>query len=423
MLNLKLLQKEPETVQKAFDSRGANLSMEDFNKLDTKRRNLLSELEALNADRNRLSAEVGKRKKAGEDASELIEQVTVVNNKIGLLDASVSEVRKEMDDFMLSLPNIPHSSVPQGTSEEDNVEVLRKGESPAFPFPVKDHAELGINLCGLDFERGAKLAGSRFTVSMSWAARLERALSNYYLDVHAKEGRIEVMVPLLANRKTMTGTGQLPKFAEDLFHIADWDYFLIPTSEVPITNLYADEVLEEEALPLRYCALSPCFRSEAGAYGKDTRGLIRQHQFNKVEMVTFAHPDDSYAALEDMRQTAERLLESLELPFRTVVLCTGDMGFAAAKTYDIEVWLPGQNTYREISSCSNCEDFQARRANIRYRPKGGKSQFLHTLNGSGLPTGRSLVAILENGQQKDGSIVLPKKLVPYMGGLEVIEPR
>jgi seryl-tRNA synthetase len=275
----------------------------------------------------------------------------------------------------------------------------------------------------IDFERGAKLAGARFTVLMGWAARLERALVNFFLDYQtSRGGRTEALPPLMVNRKAMTSTGQLPKFAEDLFKVEGWEYFLIPTSEVPLTNLHADEILDEKSLPLLYAAQTPCFRSEAGNYGKDTRGLIRQHQFTKVEMVTFAHPDNSYEALETMRGSAQELLELLDLPYRTVLLCSGDTGFASAKTYDVEVWLPGQNAYREISSCSNCEDFQARRANIRFRSANGKLQFVHTLNGSGLPTGRTLLAIMENGQQKDGSILLPKKLVPYMGGVELIEP-
>lgn len=323
----------------------------------------------------------------------------------------------------MAVPNIPHASVPEGRDERDNVEVRRYGTPPEPGFPAREHWELGAMLGGLDFERAGRLAGARFSVSWGWAARLERALVSFFLDVHTQHnGYIEVAPPLIVNRATMTGTGQLPKFEEDLFKLVGWEYYLIPTAEVPLTNLHAGEVLDEGQLPRAYCAQTPCFRSEAGSYGKDTRGLIRQHQFTKVEMVRFAHPDDSYNQLELMRGHAENLLERLEIPYRTIVLCTGDMGFGAAKTYDVEVWLPGQNTYREISSCSNCEDFQARRANIRFRPKGGKTAFVHTLNGSGLAVGRALVAVLENGQQKDGSVVLPKVLVPYMGGVECLTP-
>lgn len=425
MLDLKLLQKNPEVVARALARRHSTMSVATFEELDTRRRTLLGEVEALKAERNRLSTEVGKLKKAGEDASAIIAQTGDLGTRISELDALTEAVKEQQQDWMLTVPNIPDDSVPDGATEHDNVEVHRFGTPPTFAYTPKEHWDLcASGLGGLDFERGAKLAGSRFNVSFGWAARLERALMNFYLDFHLKQGRIEVAPPLMVNRKTMTGTGNLPKFEEDLFKVNDpRDFFLIPTAEVPVTNLYADEVLEEGQLPLRYCAQTPCFRSEAGAAGKDTRGLIRQHQFTKVEMVYFAHPDHSWAALEEMRRSAETLLEMLELPYRTIVLCTGDMGFGSAKTYDVEVWLPGQNTYREISSCSNCLDFQARRANIRFRPQGGgKPEFVHTLNGSGLPTGRSLVAVLENGQQADGSVRLPKAIVPYMGGIEVITP-
>lgn len=423
VLDLKILQKNPEVVAAALAKRHSPLNVKTFEELDSKRRSLLAEVEALKAERNKASAEVARLKRAGESADALIAALAELPSRISSLDDKVEAVKKELNAWMLTVPNIPDASVPEGKDETENVEVRHWGEPPAFDFPVKEHWELGAALGGLDFERGVKLAGSRFAVSWRWAARLERALMNFYLDFHHTEGRTEIMPPLMVNRKTMQGTGQLPKFEEDLFRIADWDYYLIPTAEVPLTNLHADEVLEETQLPLRYCAQTPCFRSEAGSAGKDTRGLIRQHQFIKVEMVYFAHPDTSFDKLEEMRRSAETLLERLELPYRTIVLCTGDMGFSSCKTYDVEVWLPGQKTYREISSCSNCGDFQARRANIRFRPSGGgKPEFVHTLNGSGLPTGRSLVAVLENGQRKDGSIVLPKALVPYMGGMEVIEP-
>ncbi len=424
MLDLKLLQKNPEVVAAALAKRHSKLSVQTFEELDGRRRALLAEVETLKAERNRASGEVARLKREGGNAEARIAELSTLSARIAALDGETEAVKAELADWMLTVPNIPDASVPEGADERDNVEVRRWGTVPTFDFPIRPHWELGAALGGLDFERGVKLAGSRFAVSWGWAARLERALMNFYLDVHQAEGRIEIAPPLMVNRKTMTGTGQLPKFEEDLFRLEAWDFFLIPTAEVPLTNLHSDEILEEAALPLRYCAQTPCFRSEAGAAGKDTRGLIRQHQFTKVEMVYLAHPDESFDRLEEMRRSAEGLLERLELPYRTIVLCSGDMGFSACKTYDVEVWLPAQNTYREISSCSNCGDFQARRANIRFRPKGGgKPEFVHTLNGSGLPTGRSLVAVLENGQQKDGSIRIPGALVPYMGGVEVIEPR
>lgn len=425
MLDLKLLQKNPEVVARALARRNSTMSVETFETLDSQRRTLLAEVEALKGERNRLSTEVGKLKKAGEDASAIIAKTGDLGARITELDARTAAVQEEQNFWMLTVPNMPDDAVPDGKDEHDNKEVHRWGTLPSFAFPPKEHWDIcESGLGGLDGVRGARLAGSRFNVSWGWAARLERALANFYLDTHYKEGRLEVAPPLMVNRKTMTGTGNLPKFEEDLFKINDArELFLIPTAEVPLTNLHADEILNEDMLPLRYCAQTPCFRSEAGSAGKDTRGLIRQHQFTKVEMVYFSHPDRSWDCLEEMRRTAEGLLEALELPYRTIVLCTGDMGFSSAKTYDIEVWLPGQNTYREISSCSNCLDFQARRANIKFRPQGGgKPELVHTLNGSGLPTGRSLVAVLENGQQADGSVRLPKVLVPYMNGLEVIEP-
>ncbi len=422
MLDLKTMQKEPEKVAKALSDRNSSINIQDFLDLDAKRRSALLEVESLKSQRNTESAKVAKMKKAGEDASALTAELGVLSDKIKALDAETNIFKEKQEHFMLEVPNIPHESVPVGKSEEENVEVKRFGEPRKFDFTPKDHADLGLQLQGLDFERASKLSGTRFSVSFGEIARLERAIMNYYLDVQTKEfNHLEVLTPVIVTRKTMQGTGQLPKFADDLFKLENWDHFLIPTAEVTLTNLHADEVLEESDLPIWYTAATSCFRSEAGAYGKDTRGLIRQHQFTKVEMVHFAHPEKSWDDLEQMRKCAETLLERLELPYRTIVLCTGDMGFSAAKTYDVEVWLPAQNTYREISSCSNCTDFQARRANIRFKPKGGnKSEFVHTLNGSGLPTGRSLVAIMENYQQEDGSIKIPKVLIPYMGGLEII---
>ncbi len=424
MLDLKLMQRNPEIVARALARRGSAIDMAEFAALDEIRRTLLAEVESLKAERNRVSSEVAAKRRAGEDAEALIEHMSGVNERIRELDGRVESVKAEQEAWMLSVPNIPHESVPDGRDENDNPVLHSWGTPPSFAYPAKEHWEICELLGGLDFERGAKLAGSRFTVYRGWAARLERTLVNFFLDIHTTEhGYTEIYPPLMVNRATMTGTGNLPKFAEDLFKIEGLDYFLIPTAEVPLTNLFAGEILEEDALPLGLTAQTPCFRSEAGSYGKDTRGLIRQHQFTKVEMVRLSHPDTSYDELEKMRGHAETLLQRLELPYRVITLCTGDMGFASSKTYDLEVWLPGQNKYREISSCSNCEDFQTRRMNLRFKPKGGgKPELAHSLNGSGLAVGRTLVAIVENGLQADGSVKLPKALVPYMGGVEAITP-
>lgn len=423
MIDLKLAQKNPEVLAKALADRRSSLDMEEFKKLDGERRALLAEVESLKSQRNQASAQVAKLKKEGQDATHMFAELAKLSERIAKLDSQANQARQALEDWMLTVPNIPHESVPIGKDESENVEIARFGAAKDFAFEPKAHDQLGTALFGLDFERASKLTGSRFVVLKGWAARLDRALVNFFLDRHVKnEGYIEIAPPFMVNRQTMTGTGQLPKFEEDLFKLKDWDYYLIPTAEVPLTNLHAGDTLNEEQLPLGYCAATPCFRSEAGAAGKDTRGLIRMHQFNKVEMVRFAHPDDSYNQLELMKNHAASILEALELPYRVISLCTGDLGFGATKTYDLEVWLPSQKTYREISSCSNCGDFQARRANIRFKPKGGKAALVHTLNGSGLPTGRAMAAILENGQQADGGIVLPKALVPYMDGVEVIEP-
>ncbi|MBO6171515.1 MAG: serine--tRNA ligase [Desulfovibrio sp.] len=424
MIDLKLVQKQPEVLGKALANRHSDLDVNDFLRLDARRRELLTEVESLKSRRNAASADVAAKKRAGEDASALLAELGKLSDRIKELDVETAQARTDVETWLMRVPNLPDASVPVGRDETENVEVCRWGEPRNFDFPPREHGELGAALGGLDFERAARLTGSRFVVELGWAARLERALVNFFLDRHTRhEGYIEVCPPYMVNRATMTGTGQLPKFEEDLFKLREADYYLIPTAEVPLTNLHAGETLDEADLPRAYCAATPCFRSEAGSAGKDTRGIIRMHQFTKVEMVRFAHPDDSFNQLEIMRGHACRLLELLELPYRVITLCTGDMGFSSAKTYDVEVWLPAQKTYREISSCSNCTDFQARRANIRFKPKGGKAAWLHTLNGSGLPTGRTMAAILENGQQKDGSLVLPKVLVPYMDGVEVIEPR
>ncbi len=424
MIDLKLVQKDPQILADALKNRHSSINIEEFRELDQKRRSILAEVEALKSERNQASAKIAAMKKEGrqEEAQGLFADLGRLSDRIHDLDIKATEARTAVENWLVAVPNIPDASVPVGQDESENVEIDRWGAIPEFSFEPRDHADLGAALGGLDFERAARLAGSRFVVEFAWAARLDRALASFFLDRHRKEGYVEGSPPYMVNRKTMTGTGQLPKFEDDLFRIDSWDYFLIPTAEVPLTNLHSGDALPEEALPLGYCAATPCFRSEAGAAGKDTRGLIRMHQFTKVEMVRFAHPDDSFNQLELMTGHARGILEELELPYRVISLCTGDLGFSAVKTYDVEVWIPSQKTYREISSCSNCGDFQARRANIKYKPKGGKAAFLHTLNGSGLPTGRTMAAIIENGQQADGSIVLPKAIRPYMGGLEVIEP-
>lgn len=423
MIDLKLAQKSPDILAKALQDRHCDIDVEEFNELDARRRAILAEAEALKGQRNAATGKVAQIKRAGGDASPMFEELSRLSDRINELDVKVADARQAVETWLLGVPNIPHASVPRGRDENDNVEVARHGEPREFDFEPLPHDQLGIKLGGLDFEKASQLAGSRFVIEKGWAARLDRALVNFFLDQHTLQGGyLEINPPYMVNSATMTGTGQLPKFEADLFKLREKDYYLIPTAEVPLTNLHAGDIIDEDRLPLAYCAATPCFRSEAGAAGRDTRGLIRMHQFTKVEMVRFAHPDDSYNQLELMKNHAAALLEKLELPYRIISLCTGDLGFGAAKTYDLEVWLPAQKTYREISSCSNCSDFQARRANIKFRPKGGKAAYAHTLNGSGLPTGRTIAAIIENGQQKDGSIILPKALVPYMAGTEVIEP-
>jgi seryl-tRNA synthetase len=422
MLDVKLLREDLAQVKERMATRGGAVDWEVFVAIDRERRDALANIERLKEKKNRLSGEIGKLKKSGGDASPLMRETEDLSEAIRISEAPLADIEARFANFMLTVPNLPSPTVKVGKDERDNREVRRWGEPPKFEFEARNHWDIGESLAILDFERAAKIAGARFTVYRGAGARLERALINFMLDLHTTEnGYQEMLPPALVNRAALVGTGQLPKFEEDLFHLAPGDYFLIPTAEVPLTNLHRDEILEREALPVKYVAYTPCFRSEAGSYGKDVRGLIRQHQFNKVEMVKLTEPENSYDELETMVQNAEEVLQRLKLPYRVVELCTGDMGFGAAKTYDLEVWLPGQATYREISSCSNCEAFQARRANIRYRKeKKGRPLFVHTLNGSGLAVGRTLVAVLENYQQKDGSVIIPEALRPYMGGLEQI---
>jgi len=419
MLDVKLLREDLTRVKERMATRGVVVDWDGFAALDRERRDALANIERLKEKKNRLSGEIGKLKKSGGDAAAVMRDVEAVSAAIRDGEAPLAEIEARFERFMLTVPNLPHESVKIGKSEKENWEVRRWGDPPEFDFVARNHWDIGETLGILDFTRAAKIAGARFAVYRGAGAKLERALINFMLDLHTGEnGYQEMLPPALVNRSALVGTGQLPKFEEDLFHLAPGDYFLIPTAEVPLTNLHRDELLEHDELPIRYVACTPCFRSEAGSYGKDVRGLIRQHQFNKVEMVKFCEPENSYDELESMVRNAEEVLKRLNLPYRVVELCTGDMGFGAAKTYDLEVWLPGQNMYREISSCSNCEDFQARRANIRYRKdKKGKPLFVHTLNGSGLAVGRTFVAVLENYQQKDGTVVIPAVLRPYMGGV------
>jgi seryl-tRNA synthetase len=424
MLDIKYLRQNIDFVRQKMDERGQKIDFNRFIDLDAKRRDILQAVETLRNERNSVSKEIGELKKKKADASTLIEKMSNVSAKIKEYDESLRVTEEELNAFVMVVPNVQHESVPQGHGSEDNPIVRSWGEKPVFSFEPKQHFELGESLNILDFARGAKITGARFTVYRGTGAQLERALFNFMLDLHVeKHGYTEVLTPFMVNAESMTGTGQLPKFKEDLFKIEGMEYYLIPTAEVPVTNIYREEILEEDKLPIYLVAYSPCFRSEAGSYGKDTRGLIRQHQFNKVEMVKFSKPETSYDELEKLTTNAEEVLEKLGIAYRTVCLCTADLGFSSAKTYDVEAWMPGQNTYREISSCSNFEDFQARRASIRFRrTDSGKVDFVHTLNGSGLAVGRTVVAILENYQQADGSVLIPEALRPYMRGLERITP-
>ena len=437
MHDLAFVRSNLELIEKKLRDRGADPAalLGNFRELDQRRRERITEAEQLKAQRNKLSEEVARLKRSGEDATAIADQTRALKSRMEELEAAAAQSEEEMRAILTSIPNICRDEVPIGRSEEQNVEVKRWGTIPQFSFQPKPHWELGEQLGILDLNRAAKISGARFAVYWGDGAKLERALISFMLDVHTRDhGYTEVLPPFMVNSKSLFGTGQLPKFADDLFRCTDTegftpgqyrdnDHWLIPTAEVPVTNLYRDETLDEARLPVSLTAYTPCFRSEAGSYGKDVRGIIRQHQFQKVELVKFTRPEDSDAEHEKLTSNAETILERLGLPYRRMLLCTGDTGFSSAKTFDLEVWLPGQNLYREISSCSNFEAFQARRANIRYKPKGGKTAFLHTLNGSGLAVGRTWLAILENYQQADGTVLVPDALIPYMGGQEVIRPR
>jgi seryl-tRNA synthetase len=424
MLEIKFVSQNLSSVKDALAARGYQIDLESFKARDDERRVFLQQIESLRHERNVVSDRIAEMKKAGENAETLVVEMRSVAARIKQLDKQLAENQSTLTDILMGMPNLPHASVPVGADETDNPVIRTVGELPQFSFDPQPHWDIGTRLNILDFDRASKITGARFPLYFGAGARLERALINFMLDTHtAEHGYREVLPPFIVNRQTMMHTGQLPKFEEDLFKLSGWEYYLIPTAEVPVTNIHQGEILEEKALPVYYTAHTPCFRSEAGSYGKDTRGLIRQHQFNKVELVKFCQPENSYEELESLLNDAEAILKKLEIPYQVIELCTGDLGFAAAKTYDIEVWMPAQGLYREISSCSNFEDFQARRANIRFKRKGQKgTQLVHTLNGSGLAVGRTLAAILENFQQADGSVIVPGSLQPYMGGLEKITP-
>jgi seryl-tRNA synthetase len=428
MLDIKLIRDDPAGVERALATRGATISLAPVLEADTARRRLVTEAEELKAERNRASEAIGQARRRGEDAQAATARMREVSDRIKALDAQVKEADGRLEALLLEIPNVPHASVPVGASADDNVEVRRWGTPRAFAFAPKQHFEIGEALGILDFDRAAKIAKARFTVMWGAASRLSRALAQFMLDLHTREhGFTELWVPHLVNPETMTGVAMLPKFEEQMFRTVEPDagrtLYLIPTAEVALTALHGGEILSEAELPRRYCAFTPCYRREAGTYGQDTKGMIRQHQFDKVEMVKITTPGQSYDELEAMVRSAEVVLQRLELPYRVVALCTGDMGFHSAKTYDLEVWLPGQGKYREISSCSNCEAYQTRRLDLKYRPAGGgRVELAHTLNGSGLAVGRTLIAVLENYQEADGSVIVPAALRPYMGGLERIGP-
>ena len=423
MLDPKLLREKPEVIKESLKKRGSTFDLERLVRADEKRRDLIRQVEAMKNQRNVTSDEIARLRKSGLDGKEKIGQLRDLGKQIEAVEQELRSAEKEWELMSLEIPNIPHDSVPVGAGEEQNEVVKVGGEKPAFDFQPAPHWDLGENLDILDFKRAAKITGSRFTLYKSHGALLERALINFMLDLHVlRHGYTEVLPPFMVNRESMTGTGQLPKFEEELFGLGDPDYFLIPTAEVPVTNIFRDEILKEGDLPIKYVAYTPCFRKEAGAHGKDTRGLTRQHQFNKVELVKFSLPSQSYAELEGLLLDAEDVLKHLAIHYRVSLLSTGDLGFSSAKTYDIEVWLPGQNIYREISSCSNFDEFQARRAKIRYRTGTGRTEYVHTLNGSGLAVGRTVMAVMENFQRADGAIVVPEALRPYMHGIDTILP-
>ncbi|MGD8880969.1 MAG: serine--tRNA ligase [Desulfobacterales bacterium] len=424
MLEIKFVRHNLDLLQNALSARGQAADLDTFKTVDEEHRAILQELEALRHRRNVVSDQIAAMKKSGEDSKPVVTQMREVSSKIKELEKALAGSQEALDRILLGLPNIPHSSVPVGKDESENPVIKKVGKPPKFTFDPKPHWDVGAELGILDFERAAKITGARFPLYFGAGARLERALINFMLDMHTHaHGYTETLPPFIVNQKAMTHTGQLPKFEEDLFKLADWDYYLIPTAEVPVTNIHQDEILNEDQLPIYYTAYTPCFRSEAGSYGKDTRGLIRQHQFNKVELVKFTTPETSYHELETLLHDAEAILKELKLPYQVIELCTGDLGFSAAKTFDIEVWMPAQGLYREISSCSNFENFQARRGNIRFRRKGKKgTELVHTLNGSGLAVGRCVAAILENLQQADGSVLIPGALQSYMGGMDKIKP-
>ena len=422
MLDIKFIRENPQIVEEALAKRGGKVSLDGFLKLEQERRALLTEVEQMKAARNAASKEIGILKQQGKDATEQMDATRKLGDEIAAKDQILAEIEEKIKTEILTIPNIPQGCVPVGTSEDDNVEIRKWGAPRDFDFDFKAHWDIGEDLDILDFARGAKLTGARFTLYKGLGARLERAVTNFFLDTHTQEdGYTEMFTPFIANSASMIGTGQLPKFSEDMFKLEGLDYYLIPTAEVTVTNMYRDEILSADQLPLSHTAYSACFRAEAGSAGRDTRGIIRQHQFNKVEMVKFTKPQESDEELEKLTGHAEKVLQLLGLPYRVIILCTGDLGFSSSKTYDLEVWLPSYNAYKEISSCSNFVDFQARRANIRFRRDAkSKPEFVHTLNGSGLAVGRTVAAILENYQQADGSVKIPDVLVPYMGGVTEI---
>jgi seryl-tRNA synthetase len=422
MLDIKRIRSNPDQVKEALRKRQGDYPIDKVLEIDKQRRSLITEMEQMKAKQNQVSKEIPRLKKEGKDVSDVLEEMRKLSDAVKELENQVKELDNQIRDELLAIPNIPHESVVEGKSDEDNVEVRKWGEPTKFSFEPKAHWDLGMELGILDFERASKLAGTRFSLFKGKGAMLERALINFMIDLHVNQhGYTEMLPPFMVNRACMIGTGQLPKFEEDMFHLPSKDFFLVPTAEVPLTNYYKDEILDEDMLPIYLTAYTPCFRQEAGSAGRDTRGLIRNHQFDKVEMVKFSKPETSYDELESLTNNAEEVLKKLGLPYRVVMLCTGDLGFSASKTYDVEVWMPSYGRYVEISSCSNFEDYQARRANIRFRRKDSKKvEYVHTLNGSGLAVGRTFAAILENYQQEDGSIIIPEALRPYMGGLEKI---